>query len=278
MNVVRSSADLRAALDPYRRSGSVIGLIPTMGALHEGHLSLIRLARRSADAVVVSIFVNPLQFGPGEDLATYPRSEQRDLDFLEEEKADVVFVPSRDEMYPQGSTVRVSAGSLGLVLEGATRPGHFDGVCTVVSKLFNLVEPDLAFFGQKDAQQVAVVKRMVRDLSYRVRIEVGPTVREDDGLALSSRNAYLSSDERSRASAIYRALEEGARVVVAGGGRAEAESSVRRVITSADLELDYARVVDPEDFEPWRGGPALLVVAARAGSTRLIDNLLVGER
>ena len=275
MKVVRTSADIRAALMAPRRAGSVVGLVPTMGALHEGHLSLIRSARRSVDVVVVSIFVNPLQFGLGEDLAGYPRTEERDLERAEEEKADLVFLPSVQEMYPKGATTRVTAGSLGMVLEGASRPGHFDGVCTVVAKLFNLVEPDVAFFGQKDAQQLAVIKQMVLDLSYRVRLEVCPTVRESDGVALSSRNAYLSSDERAQAPVLYRALQAGARVIAGGGDALAAEAGVAEVVASSGVELDYGRVVRPFDFEPWDGGPALLVIAARVGATRLIDNLLV---
>ena len=225
--------------------------------------------------VVLSIFVNPLQFGPHEDFSRYPRSEARDLEFAEREKTDVVFLPSVEEMYPPGSDVRVSAGRLGTLLEGAARPGHFDGVCTVVAKLFNLIEPDRAFFGQKDAQQAALIKAMVRDLSYRTHIEVCPTVRERDGLAVSSRNAYLSQEERAKAPALHHALRQAAGALASGADAAAAEAVMADGISAAGCALDYARVVEPDTCEPWTSGPALLVVAASLGQTRLIDNVLV---
>lgn len=272
MIVTRRVQDLREALATARREGAVVGFVPTMGALHEGHLSLVRAARAQSDVVVLSIFVNPLQFGPTEDLARYPRDEEGDLRRAEEEKVDIVFLPPVEEMYPPGSQVRVSAGALGTVLEGAHRPGHFDGVCTVVAKLFNLVEPDLSFFGQKDAQQVAVIRALVRDLSYRTRIVVCPTVRESNGLALSSRNAYLSPAGRAKAAVLYRALQEGAQVAEGSGSAAEVEGRMGEVLDDPEVEVDYARVVRPVDFGPWTGGPALLVVAAKVEGTRLIDN------
>ena len=275
MNVVRTLAGVREALAEPRREGAVVGFVPTMGALHEGHLQLLRAARESSDVTVLSIFVNPLQFGADEDLSRYPRSEARDLEVAEREKTDVAFLPSVEDMYPSGADVRVSAGRLGTILEGAARPGHFDGVCTVVAKLFNLIEPDRAFFGQKDAQQVAVIKAMVRDLSYRIRIEVCPTVREHDGLAVSSRNAYLSEEERTQAPALFNGLRRGAKAIEGGADASAAEALMADVISSAGFELDYARVVEPDTCEPWTTGPALLVAAASLGSTRLIDNVVV---
>ena len=277
MIVPRTAAELQETLEPFRRSGAVIGFVPTMGALHEGHLSLLRAARSAADVVVLSIFVNPLQFGPHEDLARYPRDEERDLELAEDEKVDVAFLPTVEEMYPPGSQVRVSAGALGDILEGAHRPGHFDGVCTVVAKLFNMVEPDLAFFGQKDAQQAIVIETMVRDLSYRTQVVVRPTVRESDGLALSSRNAYLSEEGRAAATSLYRALRAGAELVSARYPAPDVEARMDEVLAREDVEVDYARVVRATDLEPWTSGPALLLVAGRIDGTRLIDNILVED-
>ena len=275
MKIARGESEIRGVLDESRRGGLSIGLVPTMGALHEGHRSLLRAARAECDVVVMSIFVNPLQFGPNEDFERYPRSEQSDLEAAEEEKADVVFLPTVEEMYPPDSEMRVDVGRLGTIVEGAARPGHFDGVATVVAKLFNLVEPDLAFFGQKDAQQAAVIRKLVRDLSMRTKIRVEPIVREHDGLALSSRNVYLSAEERAKAPQLYRALQAGAEAVTSSGDAALAESRLAEIATAAGFDLDYGVVVDPDSFEPWSGGPALIVVAGRLGATRLIDNLQV---
>jgi pantoate--beta-alanine ligase len=274
MKLARSIAEVRAAVAQSRTDDITVGFVPTMGALHEGHLSLIRAARDLADVVVVSIFVNPLQFGPHEDFSRYPRDEEKDLRLAGEEKADIVFLPPVEEIYPPRADVRVEAGELGSILEGAIRPGHFDGVCTVVAKLFNIVQPDFAFFGQKDAQQVAVIKRMVRDLSFSTRIEVCPIVREPDGLALSSRNAYLSEEERARAPALHVALQRGAEVVRSGGRREDVEDAMAEILRAEGIALDYAAVVHPEDFTTWSSGDALLLVAARLGGTRLIDNLI----
>jgi pantoate--beta-alanine ligase len=246
-----------------------------MGAFHDGHLSLIRAARSRCDVVVVSIFVNPLQFGPTEDLASYPRDEARDLALADREGIDVAFVPTVEEMYPEGRSTAISVGPLGHVFEGADRPGHFDGVATVVAKLFNLVGPHFTFFGQKDAQQVAVIKQLVRELSYDVTVEVRPIVREPDGLALSSRNMYLSPAERPRATALVRALGLGAEVRKDEGDEA-AEKRMWDLLVSEGLEPAYARIVDPDTFAaPTPGHPALIVIAARLGRTRLIDNLLL---
>ncbi len=274
MKIVRSAADLRESVP----EGAQVGFVPTMGALHEGHLSLVRRARASNDVVVTSIFVNPLQFGPTEDLASYPRDEAADVDLLEGEGTDVVFVPALEEIHPADRATTVSVGGIAEVLEGAQRPGHFDGVCTVVSKLFNLVRPNKAYFGQKDAQQVAVIKRMVIDLGFPIEVVVCPIVREPDGLALSSRNAYLSAEEREQATALYKALVAGLPLARTGESEA-AEKEMWRVLETADgVEPDYARVVDVDDFTtPHPGGKDLMVVAARVGPARLIDNLLVAK-
>lgn len=277
MRVARSIAEVRAFYRNERPRGTRVAFVPTMGALHDGHLSLVRRAGEAADLIVVSIFVNPLQFGPSEDYATYPRDESRDVSLLEEESVNLVFLPATDEIYPEGAvtTVRVG-GPLGDSFEGAARPGHFDGVATVVSKLFNVVDPDVAVFGQKDAQQVAVIRRMVSDLCYRTEIVVGATVREPDGLALSSRNAYLTEPERATATTLYRALTLGADAYGAGDASAAKAVMEAELAATEGVELDYAAAVDPYTFDrPADGGPVLLAVAARVGRTRLIDNVLV---
>jgi pantoate--beta-alanine ligase len=275
VKIVRTVEDIRRAIGELR-DGKSVGFVPTMGALHEGHLSLVRAARESCDVVVLSIFVNPLQFSPSEDLNKYPRDERRDLETAKRERVDVVFLPSVDEMYPPDATVRVSAGALGEIHEGASRPGHFDGVATVVAKLFNIVRPDVAIFGQKDAQQVAVVRSLVRDLDMDIDIRVGPTVREPDGLAISSRNVYLSSEERASALSLWRALQRGvARLSRDDDPEMAAEEMWAVLTASSRVEPDYAVAVDPGDMGPPRPErPVLLAVAARVGSTRLIDNVL----
>jgi pantoate--beta-alanine ligase len=274
MKVCRSEVELRQVL---RDAGGPVGFVPTMGALHEGHLSLVRRAREEADLVVMSIFVNPLQFGVGEDLAAYPRDERRDLDLAETEKVDIVFMPSVEEMYPPGNEMRVRAGALGDILEGASRPGHFDGVATVVAKLFNVVDPDLAFFGQKDAQQVAVIRRLIEGLSFRTRLIVCPTVREPDGLALSSRNVYLSPEERTRALALWTSLQAAAEALRSGDDPTAAAAKGLDFLAAQEGVLpDYLEPVNPATFErPQAGEDTLFVVAAKVGTTRLIDNLLV---
>ena len=272
MRTVRTTADL--AVERAQMNGSV-GFVPTMGALHDGHLSLVRTARGDCDMVIVSVFVNPLQFGPNEDFASYPRDASADADLLADAGADLLFLPAVDEMFPPGRATTVSVGPIGEVVEGADRPGHFDGVATVVAKLFNLVDPTIAYFGQKDAQQVAVIKQMVRDLSFDVELSICPTIREPDGLAMSSRNAYLSPEERTRAPAIYRAMVAGAETLREEDFDA-AEKKMWDLLVAEGLEPSYASVVDPATFGPPPvDGPVLLVVAARLGSTRLIDNLLI---
>ncbi len=261
------------------RPEASVGFVPTMGALHQGHLSLVAAAHARNDVVVLSIFVNPLQFGPGEDYERYPRSEQRDLDLARAAGVDIVILPTVAEIYPEGATTTIDPGDVALPLEGAARPGHFRGVATVVAKLFNIVRPREAFFGQKDAQQVAVIKRMVRDLLMPVHIVVCPTAREPDGLALSSRNAYLSDMDRVKALALKRALDAGESTLSTSGDVVQARAAMWEVLSAAEgVSAEYAEVVDPDTFgEVRRGGAILLVVAARVGGTRLIDNVLIGQ-
>lgn len=275
--LARTRAELGATLE--QRTGRR-GLVMTMGALHAGHLSLVREARRRADHVVVSIFVNPLQFGPGEDLAAYPRDLAADLALLRGEGVDVVFAPAEEEMYPAHPLVRLDPGPAGTVLEGRARPTHFAGVLQVVNKVFNLVRPDLAVFGQKDAQQLALVRTMVRDLDMGVEIVAVPVQRDDDGLALSSRNAYLSADERRRALSLVRGLRAGREAAATGAGPAQIEAAARRTIEETHgVRVDYVALVDPDTFLPVEGsGPALLAVAAWVGAARLIDNMTVELR
>ena len=270
-HVAQTRAELAAAR--ARLQGSV-ALVPTMGALHEGHRALLRRAREVTDTVVVSIFVNPLQFAPSEDLDRYPRPLEADLAMCADEGVALAFVPSRAEMYPSEPVVRVCAGPMGSVFEGASRPGHFDGVLTVVAKLFGLVRPDIAVFGRKDAQQLALVRRMVTDLELPVRIEAAPLIRDADGLALSSRNRYLSASERESALALSRALTAAAAAAEAGESPAAIVDAARSALDREDgVVTDYVALVNPDDFEPFIAGTdGLVVVAARVGSTRLIDN------
>lgn len=281
MQVVRSKAELREALRP-RRSGKV-GLVPTMGYFHDGHLALMRRARAECDTVVVSVYVNPIQFRPGEDLSAYPRDERRDLALAQEVGIDLFFAPSNEEMYlPDHCTEVRVRGGLTEVLCGAPErrgPEHFDGVTTVVAKLFNLVQPDRAYFGQKDAQQALVVQRMVRDLDFPVEIVVCPTVRDRDGLALSSRNVYLTPEERVRATALPRALAAAAQAAREGVREASAIiAAARRELDRAGVTAEYLELRSAEDLRPLAAvdGPALLAVAARIGRARLIDNTIIG--
>ena len=278
MRTLRTAGEVHAALAPARR-GRTIGLVPTMGALHAGHLSLIRRAREACDEVVVSIFVNPAQFDDAADLAAYPRDEDRDVALASEAGADLVFAPAADEVYPPGFATSVQVGGITSVLEGAHRgAAHFAGVTTVVTKLLNVVSPDVAYFGQKDAQQSVVIRRLVRDLDLPVRIEVCPTVREPDGLALSSRNARLSAEERRRALAIPRALAAAGDLVAGGERDPDAIlASARAHLDVPGVHVEYVALVDPYELEPvaWLSAPSLLAVAVRVGSTRLIDNALI---
>lgn len=271
--------EIRAALAEARARGASIGLVPTMGALHEGHLSLIRAARADNDIVVVSIFVNPTQFGPGEDLARYPRDLAGDSLLCSEAGADLIFCPSAAEMYPEPYSTWVEVEGLTRGLCGRSRPGHFRGVCTVVSKLFNICAPDRAYFGEKDAQQLAVVDRMVRNLDFPVEIVRCPTVREPDGLAMSSRNARLSAEERAQAPVLYRALCAAVERVRAGERDAAViDRLIRSILAEAPLGVvDYVEIVGCEDLQPVETltGDILLAVAVRFGGTRLIDNVRV---
>jgi len=281
VRAVATSAELRAAVGAARQAGAAVGFVPTMGALHAGHRSLLARARRESGFVVASIFVNPLQFGPGEDLASYPRDLAGDLDVLEREGVDLAFTPEPAEMWPREPVVRVCSGSFGTRLEGAMRPGHLDGVATVVAKLLNLVGPSRAYFGQKDAQQLAMVRRMVADLALPNEIVACPTVREPDGLAISSRNAYLSPSERRRATALSSGLLAG-QEAFAGGERdpARIEAAVVAVLDSTpDIETQYVALVEPDGFGPAPTAEPgqVLAAAARVGPARLIDNLVLGE-
>jgi pantoate--beta-alanine ligase len=279
LRICTTIEEMRTACRAARRAGKRLGFVPTMGALHEGHLSLVRAARASSDVVAASIFVNPAQFGPNEDLAKYPRSFERDRELLEREGVELLFAPAVEEMYPAGAVTWVTVEELSGKLDGRSRPGHFRGVATVVAKLFHVVEPDAAFFGQKDAAQVAIIRRMVRDLNLAVEIVVCPIVREADGLAMSSRNAYLDSRQRQRALVLHRSLlrvqglaeageRDAAKLLAAGREEFDGENSVR---------LDYFEIVDPETLDPVAdvSGGALVAVAAFVGSTRLIDNILL---
>jgi pantoate--beta-alanine ligase len=276
MNTVRAVAELRRALAEPRRAERRIGLVPTMGAFHEGHLSLMVRARQDCDVVVVSLFVNPTQFNESSDLNAYPRDEGRDARLAAEVGVDFLFAPSADEVYPRGFATTVSVDGLTATLEGKHRgPGHFEGVTTIVTKLFNMVSPDVAYFGQKDVQQTIVIKRLVRDLDMPVRIEVCPTIRDPDGLAMSSRNAHLSMADRQRATALHRALLA-ADQAVADGSRDPAAVTARAVteLHDADIEPDYVELVSADTLTPVERieGDVLALVAARVGRTRLIDN------
>lgn len=278
MEALHSLREMRIRSRSARARGSRLGLVPTMGALHEGHLSLIRAAKAKADVVAASIFVNPTQFGPNEDFTRYPRNLEKDLALLEREGVDLVFVPSIEEMYPQQSVTWVTVEGLSDRLCGKSRPGHFRGVATVVAKLFNIVDPDTAFFGQKDAAQVAVIRRMVRDLNMPVAIEVCPIVREPDGLALSSRNAYLSPEQRKDALVLFRALTR-TRELFESGERNPATliDAAKKFAGSPAVRLDYIEIVDPNELAPLTtiDQPALVAVAAFVGNTRLIDNIVL---
>jgi pantoate--beta-alanine ligase len=279
MKIVQDPDAMHAACAQRRREGRRLGLVPTMGALHEGHLSLVRAARAQSDVVAVSIFVNPLQFGPSEDLAKYPRTFERDRQLLEAEKVDLLFAPSNQDMYPAGAVTFVTVEGLSDKLCGRSRPGHFRGVTTVVSKLFHIVEPDLAFFGQKDAAQVTILQRMVRDLNLPMRIVVCPIVREKDGLAMSSRNSYLDPRQRRQALVLYRALMRVQTLADTGERSAAGLSGTGRQVIAEEpaVRLDYFEIVNPQTLDPVddisRG--ALVAVAAFVGPTRLIDNLVL---
>lgn len=280
MRLVESPVELRDVIRQLRHPGRPVGFVPTMGALHDGHLALVDAARARGAAVIASIFVNPLQFGPSEDLAKYPRDLDPDRNLLAARGVDLVFAPSAAEMYRERPLVTIDPGSLGRRWEGDVRPGHFAGVLTVVAKLFHLVEPDFACFGQKDIQQVTLIRRMVRDLDWSVEVVTVPTVRESDGLALSSRNAYLGPDDRRRATVLSRALT----AVEAAWRRGTTDPSALEGVAGAvfaeepAVRVDYIAVADPEALEPVAVAAAgtVVAIAARVGPTRLIDNIILG--
>ena len=277
MKVCKTIVDMRAACEAARRDGKRLGFVPTMGALHEGHLSLVRAAKAGCDTVAASIFVNPTQFGAGEDLAKYPRTFERDRDLLEREGVSLLFAPSVEEMYPESAMTRVTVEGLSDKLDGRSRPGHFRGVTTVVAKLFHVVDPDVAFFGQKDAAQVAIIRQMVRDLKFAVEIVACPIVREADGLAMSSRNAYLDPQERKQALVLHRSLMRVRKLFEGGERSAEKLIAAGREEIAAEksVRLDYFEVVNPESLDAVEtvGSGVLVAVAAFVGTTRLIDNV-----
>jgi pantoate--beta-alanine ligase len=279
MKIIQRTNDMRAFSRSSRKTGKRLGFVPTMGALHEGHLSLVRAAKAQCDFVAASIFVNPTQFGPNEDFSKYPRTFERDCEALDKEGVSIVFAPVVEEMYPSGAVTYVTVEGLSEKLCGKSRPGHFRGVTTVVSKLFHIVEPDVAFFGQKDAAQVAIIRRMVRDLNIPVEIAACPIVREADGLAMSSRNAYLDSPQRKAALVLSRSLSEVQRVFAFGEKNALrlVQASQKIFAGEPSVRLDYLEIVDPENLEPLGkvDASALVAVAAFVGTTRLIDNVVL---
>ena len=279
MKICKTIAEMRATSRQARHEGKRLGFVPTMGALHEGHLSLVRAAKAQCDAVAVSIFVNPLQFAPTEDLAKYPRTFERDRELLEKEAVDILFAPTPEEMYPAGAVTYVTVEGLSEKLCGKSRPGHFRGVTTVVAKLFHMVEPDLAFFGQKDAAQAAIIRRMVRDLNLPIEIVVCPIVREPDGLAMSSRNAYLSPQERKSALVLHRSLTQVKKQFDQGERNASKliEAGKRALAQEPTVRLDYLEIVDPATLDPKQEltSTALVAIAAHVGNTRLIGNILL---
>ena len=276
MRIIRTIAEVREMVRDARQQGRTVGLVPTMGAFHDGHLSLMKAARKDNDLVVVSLFVNPTQFGANEDLSRYPRDEERDAALAANEGVDILFAPEAAEIYPDGFATTIHIGGITDVLDGASRGAHhFDGVATVVAKLFGIVAPDVAYFGQKDAQQVLVVRRLVRDLNLDVRIEACPIVREADGLAMSSRNVYLDGGARVQATALNRALDAAQALAEAGERDADAlTAAARTVLTAAGIAPEYLELRDAETLQPVTrlDGEALLAVAARVGDARLIDN------
>lgn len=279
MQQIEIIAGMKVACRSVTQTGKKLGLVPTMGALHEGHLSLVRAAKSQSDVVAVSIFVNPLQFGPTEDFAKYPRTLDHDVVLLQGLGVDLIFVPSVAEMYPRGAKTQVEVGDLSTRLDGGSRPGHFRGVTTVVCKLFEIARPDRAFFGQKDAAQVAILRKMVRDLDMDVEIVVCPIVREADGLAMSSRNAYLNGEQRRQAIVLNRALKKVKSALAAGEQDAQklVEIGMRAIASEPAAKLDYFAVVNPDTLEPVAEASSgtLVAVAAWVGTTRLIDNIVL---
>ena len=282
MRICRTPASMNAACRDLRKGGRTLGLVPTMGALHEGHMSLVTAAKTDCDAVAVSIFVNPAQFSPNEDYAAYPRTFEEDCRKLEQAGVDLVFAPAAEEMWPVVNTTFVEPGEIATRLDGASRPGHFRGVATIVARLFNIVQPDRAYFGQKDAAQIAVLRHIVRDLNFSVHLIVCPIVREPDGLAMSSRNRYLSTPQRERALVLHQALAAAEKLATSGELSAEVirHHLQTSLAAASDVRLDYVAVVDPDTLLPVQdvSAGALVAVAAWVGTTRLIDNLVLPPR
>ena len=282
MRTIKTIKEMKQVIKDLKKEGKTIGFVPTMGYLHEGHLSLIRESVKRSDKTVVSVFVNPTQFSPGEDYDRYPRDIERDRKLLEIEKVDYLFYPSVEEMYPEGYKTYVETVDLQDKLCGRSRPGHFRGVCTVVLKLFNIVQPDIAFFGQKDAQQAIIIKRMVKDLNLDIKIEVMPIIREEDGLAMSSRNTYLNPEERKQATVLYRSLQLAEELIEKGERNSELIISKMRELIEAEpsARIDYVEIVDLEELNPIKEikDKALIALAVYIGNTRLIDNMIVSGR
>lgn len=283
MEIINRRQRMSSLARKLRRENKTIGFVPTMGALHEGHLSLVREARQMCDIVIVSIFVNPMQFGRGEDYEKYPRDLTADAALLTEYQVDYIFAPCREEIYPEGFSTLVEVEGLSETLEGVVRPGHFRGVATIVTILFNTIRPDYAFFGRKDAQQAAIIKRLTRDLGYETEIVVMPTIREESGLAMSSRNVYLSDEEKSAAAVIYQSLRA-AKIAFKEGERNAgrlAQIVTDKISAEPLAQIDYVAIVDAETFQPVEkvdDKPVLIAVAARFGKTRLIDNTILNRR
>lgn len=277
MQTVRDLSDLRAAVAAFRADGARVAFVPTMGALHAGHITLVEAAKRAGTKVVASIFVNPKQFGPNEDLARYPRREAADARMLVEAGCDLLWLPPVEAMYPDGFSTNISISGVTEGLDGAARPGHFDGVATVVAKLFNQVGPDAAYFGEKDYQQVQVIRRLVADLDFPIEVVAVPTQRDDDGLALSSRNIYLDEEERAKAIALPRALGVAARAIARGMPTADVLTEAQNSLIAAGFAVDYVTLVDAETLteDPPADRPRRLLAAARMGQTRLIDNVAI---
>ncbi len=283
MKIVKTIKEMQSLSRDFRISGKSIGFVPTMGALHEGHLSLVRRARDENDVVVVSIFVNPTQFGPHEDYDRYPRDPEGDIKKLTPLRVDAVFMPEVQEMYPEGASISVDVGDIGKILCGRSRPGHFNGVATVVTKLFNIVMPDRAYFGQKDFQQSVIIKKLVRDLNFDIKIIVCPIVREGDGLAMSSRNTYLNDQERKAATILYKALKHAHDLVENQGldDAVKVREEVINILNSEPLaEIDYVEIVDENDLHTIEHikDSAVVCLAVRIGNTRLIDNIIVKRK
>jgi pantoate--beta-alanine ligase len=279
VQIIRDIAALRRAVSAYKQNGKTVAMVPTMGSLHQGHMSLVETGKRLADHVVVSIFVNPTQFGPNEDFDAYPRDETKDAAMLAEAGVSLLWAPDVATMYPEGHVTHIEVAELGSDFCGAARPGHFDGVATVVSKLFNQVRPDIAIFGEKDWQQLAIIRRFVRDLDFPVDIVGAPIARDKDGLALSSRNAYLTAEQRAAATALPRALNAAAEAIAAGADvAATLEQAKAQIVAGGFDSVDYLALTDLNSLARLTSynGPARLLAAARMGNTRLLDNLQVG--